>query len=245
MPAATACCRMYKHACKIEAQLSSRALTLIRTELGRTYSLAGQQRMEQVAEVLPGLRKQWRHSGKLRARLTHDAIDGQLRDADNPFSAAGVLFLYPRDPSGPPRPSIAAASCSSGWRAGRSSTPGVNPSRRRRPHATRCAPSCESPWEWCRFVPCTSRKIPLRARNQRDSSQLNRQQMPTNPTITSGDRCWWAWRRVRLWKKSAPRSYDRMDAAIAKVVLRQTMTTDEGSSRAQARISTHIAGERV
>ena len=54
----------------------SRALTLIRTELGRAYSLAGQQRMEQAGEVLPGLKKQWRRSGKLRARLAHDAIDG-------------------------------------------------------------------------------------------------------------------------------------------------------------------------
>ena len=36
----------------------ARDLTLIRTELGRAYSLAGQQRMEQAAEVLPGLRKQ-------------------------------------------------------------------------------------------------------------------------------------------------------------------------------------------
>ena len=79
----------------------SRALTLIRTELGRAYSLAGQQRMEQAAEVLPGLKKQWRRSGKLRARLTHDAIDGQLRDADKPFSAAGASLLFPRDPAGP------------------------------------------------------------------------------------------------------------------------------------------------
>ena len=79
----------------------SRALTLIRTELGRAYSVAGQQRMEQAAEVLPGLKKQWRRSGKLRARLTHDAIDGQLRDADKPFSAAGASLMFPRDPAGP------------------------------------------------------------------------------------------------------------------------------------------------
>ena len=32
----------------------SRSLTVIRTELGRAYSVAGQQRMEQAAEVLPG-----------------------------------------------------------------------------------------------------------------------------------------------------------------------------------------------
>ena len=79
----------------------SRALTIVRTELGRAYSLAGQQRMEQASEVLPGLRKQWRRSGKLRARLTHDAIDGQLRHADKPFSVGGASLLFPRDPAGP------------------------------------------------------------------------------------------------------------------------------------------------
>ena len=79
----------------------SRALTLIRTELGSAYSLAGQQRMEQAAEVLPGLKKQWWRSGKLRARLTHDAIDGQLRDADKAFSVASSSLLFPRDPAGP------------------------------------------------------------------------------------------------------------------------------------------------
>ena len=111
----------------------SRALTLIRTELGRAYS-AGQQRMEQASEVLPGLRKQWRRSGKLRAHLTHDAIDGQLRDADKPFSVAGASLMFPRDPSRgpPPRPSTAAANRSPGWRAGRSATLGVDPPRPRR-----------------------------------------------------------------------------------------------------------------
>ena len=79
----------------------ARALTLIRTELGRAYSLAGQQRMAQATEVLPGLKKQWRRSGKLRARLSHDAIDGQLRDPAQPFSVAGASLMFPRDPTGP------------------------------------------------------------------------------------------------------------------------------------------------
>ena len=93
----------------------SRALTVIRTELGRAYSVAGQQRMEQAAEVLPGLRKQWRRSGKLRARLTHDAIDGQLRDADKPFSAAGASLMFPRDPAGPAAETINCGCQSLPW----------------------------------------------------------------------------------------------------------------------------------
>ncbi len=78
----------------------SRALTVIRTELGRAYSMAGQQRMEQAAEVLPGLRKQWRRSGKLRSRIAHDAVDGQIREAARPFDVGGASLMYPRDPAG-------------------------------------------------------------------------------------------------------------------------------------------------
>ena len=57
--------------------------------------------MEQASEVLLGLKKQWRRSSKLRARLTHDAIGGQLRDADKAFSVAGASLMFPRDPAGP------------------------------------------------------------------------------------------------------------------------------------------------
>ncbi len=52
----------------------SRGLTVVRTELGRAYSVAGQARMAQAMEELPGLRKQWRRSGKIHSRLTHPAL---------------------------------------------------------------------------------------------------------------------------------------------------------------------------
>ena len=62
-----------------------RALTIVRTELGRAYSVAGQQRFDQAHEVLPGLQKQWRRSGKIHSRASHDRADGQVRPVDQPF----------------------------------------------------------------------------------------------------------------------------------------------------------------
>jgi len=79
----------------------SRAITLVRTELGRVYAKAGQERMAQAKEVLPGMKKQWRRSGKLHARPEHVAADGQVQDVDKPFIIAGVQLMYPRDPAGP------------------------------------------------------------------------------------------------------------------------------------------------
>jgi len=78
-----------------------RAHTLVRTELGRAFSAAAQDRQEQAVKVVPGMKKQWRRSGKLHSRFSHDAIDGQIRDVDKPFDLDGVKLMYPRDPNGP------------------------------------------------------------------------------------------------------------------------------------------------
>ncbi|MCU7841913.1 MAG: hypothetical protein KZQ94_21390, partial [Candidatus Thiodiazotropha sp. (ex Troendleina suluensis)] len=47
----------------------SRALTIVRTELGRAYSVASHLRMQQAVEHVPGMRKQWRRSGKVHSRV--------------------------------------------------------------------------------------------------------------------------------------------------------------------------------
>ncbi|MEW8660790.1 MAG: hypothetical protein AB2603_20960, partial [Candidatus Thiodiazotropha endolucinida] len=60
----------------------TRALTIVRTELGRAYSVAGHLRQTQAAEILPGLHKQWRRSGKVHSRVGHDLIDGQVKPVD-------------------------------------------------------------------------------------------------------------------------------------------------------------------
>lgn len=85
----------------IETGGRSRATTIVRTELGRAFAVATQQRMDQAREILPGLQKQWRRSGKLHSRPSHDAADGQIVDADKPFIVGGVALMHPRDPTAP------------------------------------------------------------------------------------------------------------------------------------------------
>lgn len=96
-----------------------RALTIVRTELGRAFGAATQERQEQAKAVLPGLQKQWRRSGKVFSRPQHDAIDGQIREVDEPFLVNGAALMFPRDPAGPAAETINCG-CSSlpfmaGW----------------------------------------------------------------------------------------------------------------------------------
>lgn len=84
----------------------SRAITIVRTEIGRVFSDATQKRQEQAAEVVPGLKKQWRRSGKVHSRFHHDAADGQIVDVDKPFrlqplKGPAVYLMHPRDPNAP------------------------------------------------------------------------------------------------------------------------------------------------
>lgn len=81
---------------------ASRAGMIVRTELGTAYSEATQQRMEQARKLgVDGLQKQWRRSGKLHPRITHDLADGQIVDVDKPFLVGGIEIPKPRDPSIP------------------------------------------------------------------------------------------------------------------------------------------------
>lgn len=80
----------------------TRALTIVRTELGRAYSVATHERMLQASKILPGLKKQWRRSGKVHSRLSHDDIDGQIREPHKKFQLGnGVELRFPRDPKAP------------------------------------------------------------------------------------------------------------------------------------------------
>ena len=90
----------------ITLQLSgdrARALTVLRTELGTAYAAATQERMETAKDYLPKLKKQWRKSGKLHARLEHAVADGQTQEVDNPFLVAGEEIMHPRAPTVSPR----------------------------------------------------------------------------------------------------------------------------------------------
>jgi len=78
-----------------------RVNTIVRTELGRAFSAAGDQRLRAAKARLPGLKKQWRRSGKVFSRTNHDLTDGQVREVADMFNVGGVTLEYPRDPRGP------------------------------------------------------------------------------------------------------------------------------------------------
>ncbi len=84
----------------------NRAVTIVQTEIGAAFSAATQARQEQAQEMLPGLRKQWRRSGKVHSRLTHDLADGQIKKPDEPFRVGGGRIMFPRDPKAPPKDRI-------------------------------------------------------------------------------------------------------------------------------------------
>lgn len=80
----------------------SRAITITRTELGRAFSVAAHERAQEAADIVPGMQKQWRRSGKIHSRIHHDSIDGQVRDVNEPFTLGnGVQIMFPRDPAAP------------------------------------------------------------------------------------------------------------------------------------------------
>ena len=84
----------------------TRAVTIVRTELGRAFSAAGQQRYSQAQQILPGLKKQWRRSGKRHSRADHDLADGQVQEVDKPFRVGGINLMFPRDPKAPAKHTI-------------------------------------------------------------------------------------------------------------------------------------------
>jgi hypothetical protein len=84
----------------------NRAVAIVQTEVGAAFSAAAQARQEQAQAVLPGMRKQWRRSGKVHSRLTHDLADGQIKKPDEPFLVGGKPIMFPRDPKAPAKERI-------------------------------------------------------------------------------------------------------------------------------------------
>lgn len=82
-----------------------RAMTIANTEIGRAYSAAQYEQMLEQAKILPGLKKQWVHSGKEHGRPGHIiAATYPPIPVDEPFEIVDVktgeieLLRYPRDP---------------------------------------------------------------------------------------------------------------------------------------------------
>lgn len=109
-----------------------RAITITRTELSRVYSTAAHERLLQQAKEVPGLKKQWRKSGKLHPRHTHQVADGQVQDVNLPFKVGGVAMMYPHDPKAPAAETINCGCTLLPWMASwgdAMKTPGRSPER--------------------------------------------------------------------------------------------------------------------
>lgn len=80
------------------------AETVLRTEKGRVYAMAGRARIGQLAEVLPGLQKTWLHSGNpSEPRPYHkNVLHGQRRPWKGYFDVNGLDAWGPHDPTLPP-----------------------------------------------------------------------------------------------------------------------------------------------
>ncbi len=88
-----------------------RATAIVRTEIGRAFSVASQARMAVAAKAGVAMDKVWRRSGKPHQRPGHAAADGQRVAYDKPFEIISkhgeiLKLMYPRDPKAPPEETI-------------------------------------------------------------------------------------------------------------------------------------------
>lgn len=100
----------------------ARATTIVRTELARAFEVAASEKLVQTAAQVPGMKKQWRRSGKLHPRLHHYLADGQVREIGEPFvlkpfGKAPVRLMFPHDPAAPASEVINCGCVSLPWKA--------------------------------------------------------------------------------------------------------------------------------
>jgi uncharacterized protein with gpF-like domain len=81
----------------------ARARTIAQTEVTRAYgagTLAGGLEQSRLTGRL--LQKRWNTEHDERVRMSHRALDGQVRDLGMPFYVDGSPLMFPGDPTGPP-----------------------------------------------------------------------------------------------------------------------------------------------
>ena len=110
-----------------------RAAMIVHTEMARAFATAGNQRLEQAAQIVPGLGKKWRRSGKIHSRWQHDIMDGQVAEAGKPFKVPSPgggfdLMRHPHDPQAPASQNIHCGCVALPWmKDWQVSTPGAKP----------------------------------------------------------------------------------------------------------------------
>lgn len=84
--------------------IAERAEVIVKTEMGRTFSMAHQASMESAVDTLPDLLKMWLHTGHPRSpRIYHLRLNGDVMAVDKPFLVGNIAMMYPRDPKAPAR----------------------------------------------------------------------------------------------------------------------------------------------
>ena len=85
------------------AQLGpARRARIARTEAARAWNMATLAAGQALTGPDRPLVKQWQTMRDTRVRDSHEAVDGQLRLLDEPFTVAGVPMAAPGDPTAPP-----------------------------------------------------------------------------------------------------------------------------------------------
>lgn len=115
------------------AETDRRATTIVHTSVSQVFAVAGKERLAQAAPLVPGLGKQWRRSGKIHSRWTHDLMDGQVVDAGKDFkvpnpSGGFDMMACPHDPKAPAEQVINCGCISIPWlKSWQVMTPGAKP----------------------------------------------------------------------------------------------------------------------
>lgn len=87
-------------------QAAKRASTIVHTEVSRAFAVASDDRLVQAVPLVPGIGKQWRRSGKVHSRWTHDLMDGQMVNPGEEFKVPSMgggfdMMAHPHDPAAP------------------------------------------------------------------------------------------------------------------------------------------------
>lgn len=95
----------------IFGNVAAQAERIARTEVGRVYSLATDERLKQVATIEPRARKFWIATPGPMTRDSHIAAGDRYSEddpipVDEPFRVGGADLMFPRDPAGPPEETI-------------------------------------------------------------------------------------------------------------------------------------------
>lgn len=108
----------------LPTRTSSQVRGIVNSNLATAFNTAAFERLRQQAARDPGIRKQWRRSGKLHSRDNHDAADGQVQDIDQPFVLIDghkpgkfVSLMYPADPAAPIGETINCGCVALPWKA--------------------------------------------------------------------------------------------------------------------------------